>query len=86
VPDLVTGAEDAFIDGVDSALVELLRIGNIGYVDRQVSRAEVLAASYRFRWTPTCVADRFVELGFSVPSRDDLVNLGRNTTTPTVHV
>jgi hypothetical protein len=69
VPTLVDSAREAFIDGVDAALVEVLRAGGV-YRDRPLSRADVLAASYRFRWTPSKIAARFVELGFSVPSFD----------------
>lgn len=75
VPVLVLTAKSAFIDGVDRALVDLLKIDSIGYVHRPISRAEVLAASFRFGWTPVQIADRLVELGFSVPCRNDVERL-----------
>jgi hypothetical protein len=68
VPPLAKSAQDAFIDGVDAALVEVFRDARGAYLDRPVSRAETLAASYRFRWTPSKIVARFVELGFPVPS------------------
>jgi hypothetical protein len=67
-PPLTMNAQDAFIDGVDAALVEAFRTYRRGYLDHPVSRAETLAASYRFRWTPSKIAARLIELGFSVPS------------------
>jgi hypothetical protein len=63
------GCGDAFIDGVDAALVEMLLEDQ--EADRPVKRAEILAASYRFRWTPSRIAARLTELGFSVPSFPD---------------
>ncbi|MBL7497381.1 TIR domain-containing protein [Frankia sp. CNm7] len=75
VPQLTTTAEVAVIDGFDRALMELVRTEGIGYADRPISRAEVLIGSFRFRWTPVRIADRLIDLGFSVPSRDDLADL-----------
>ncbi|WP_255648838.1 TIR domain-containing protein [Frankia sp. ArI3] len=69
VPMLVDAAREAFIDGVDGALVDLLRDHQSRHVDRAFSRAEVLVASWRYRWTPRRIADRLAELGFAVPAR-----------------
>ena len=68
VPELHASAAEAFIDGVDQALLDMIGTDVRRYEDRAVSRGEVLAASYRFRWTPERVVARFVELGFAVPS------------------
>jgi hypothetical protein len=71
VQTLADGAHEAFIDGVDRALVEILRDGRDGpYADRPFSRAEILVASWRYRWSPRRIVDRLGELGFAVPDRN----------------
>ncbi|SNQ46226.1 hypothetical protein FRACA_130050 [Frankia canadensis] len=71
VPALTEAARTAFIDGVDCAIVDILRDGPDGpLVDRPFSRAEILVASWTYRWTPRWIVDRLAELGFAVPDRD----------------
>jgi len=71
VPTLTRVARTTLVDGVDSALVDMLRDGPEGpLVDRPYSRAEILAASWIYRWTPRRIVDRLTELGFAAPDRD----------------
>ncbi|CUU60663.1 TIR domain-containing protein [Parafrankia irregularis] len=73
-PMLVDTALDAFVDGMDRQLALLLTNTSGAYVDRPVSRAEVLAASFRFRWSPARIAERMIELGFDVPCAASLIS------------
>ncbi|MCK9898392.1 hypothetical protein [Frankia sp. AgB32] len=73
VPTPADSVLDIFVDGVDRMFAELLTDTAGAYVQRPVSRAEVLAASFRFRWTPARIAARMMELGFSVPSATSLI-------------
>ncbi|TCJ34093.1 TIR domain-containing protein [Parafrankia sp. BMG5.11] len=68
VPTAADSALDIVVDGVDRQLADLLTDTSDAYVERPVSRAEMLAASFRFRWTPSRIVARMVELGFDVPS------------------
>lgn len=72
VPRLVDPALNVFVDGVDRMFTDLLTDSTNAYVDRPISRAEVLAASFRFRWTPAQIARRMIELGFAVPCASSL--------------
>ncbi|OHV47352.1 TIR domain-containing protein [Pseudofrankia sp. BMG5.36] len=72
VPSLVDSALETFVDGVDRRLADLLIDSAEAFVDRPVSRAEVLASSFRFRWTPARIAQRMIELGFAVPCASSL--------------
>jgi hypothetical protein len=72
VPELPDMTLDAVVDGVDRHLADLLVDAAGDYVHRSVSRAEVLAASFRYRWSPARIAARMVELGFSVPCAPSL--------------
>jgi hypothetical protein len=72
VPELPDMTLDAVVDGADRQLADLLVDTAGDYVHRSVSRAEVLAASFRFRWTPARIAARLFELGFSVPCAPSL--------------
>jgi len=67
VPKLGDSTLDIFVDGVDRRLADLLTSSDGTYLERPVSRAEVLAASFWFRWTPRQIANRMIELGFNVP-------------------
>ncbi|EIV96593.1 TIR domain-containing protein [Frankia sp. QA3] len=69
-PSLATSARDAFVDGADALIVAMLRDSRGRYVDRPFSRAEILIASYRLRWTPRHIVDRLGALGFAVPDRN----------------
>ncbi|MCK9904215.1 TIR domain-containing protein [Frankia sp. Cpl3] len=72
VPTPADPALDSVVDGVDRQLAELLTDTSGAFAERPVSRAEVLAASFRFRWAPSRIAARMVELGFDVPCATSL--------------